>query len=323
MKQHRINSYLSIFTMLICSCYFYSCKSIESNTSVANEENLQTFYFKIPVTNPNIKNPEWEHVLTDIVQHYYDPNSVSGCMGYTSYSDSDSSTYAHEATHGLNSCIKNNYNNNNKTTTSSRCRITFKTEQGKPVPGCDTEHYCYYLLNGKVTCLKYPNMSRDKVAQFVPENLRNANSFSDRFSLYIASTQHGWDTPLYLIDEWVSYIHGAKESIDKLDHNKSVGDFVKLGEGAVEFLTYVTAVGMALDKYEPEYFKEEPKFMALFEFLAERIVLNQILTSKYDKIVDKETKEYFRTYQSNPNIRYWLATHCPSGCHELLHTDIR
>ena len=226
-------------------------------------------------------------VLDDVVQHYYDENSVSACMGYRNYSDSDSSTYAHEATHGLNACIKNKYSN-----------------QGQV--------YGFYLLNGNAIYVKYPSMSRTKIAGYVPQNLRKANSVSDRFSMYIASTQYGWDTPLYIFDEWTAYSNGAREAIDKVNKGKSTNGFVKLGEGALEFMVYATATGLAIEKNDPSYLQNEPKFLALYKHLA--TVLNKdIMSSSHNVVVDSEMKQYlerFKTDSSAEAMRTWIKKYC-------------
>ena len=296
MKHHRINSYVSILFLLIFSYYLYSCKSINSNTSAAYQSNIQNFWFEIPVTNPNVKEPGWGDVLTDVIQHYYDPSSVSACQAYTSYYAGDQPTYAHEATHGLNACIRNKY-----------------STQGQV--------YGFYLLNGKAIYLNAPSsVTKNMAGNYVPQNLRNVagNKRFDYITGAIFTEQvppmpDFWENvPLYIFDEWTAYSNGAREAISMLDHGRSVGNTVMLGSGALEFMVYATALGIAIEKKNPSYLQSEPKFIALYKHLA-TVLTHDIMTSKHNQVTDNSMRQYFKTFQTDSSaseLRSWIKRNC-------------
>ena len=250
---------------------------------------LASYLIDLPVVRET-KQAGWGDVLTDIVQHYYEHAKVpGGCGAYTTYASSDVDNFAHEATHGLNSCIKNKF------TTETKERV-----------------YGFYLLQGKAIYVKYPSVSRSRIAGFVPANLQKASSTSGRYSLYVVSTAAGWDTPLYMFDEWVAYSNGAREAINQLDNHRSMGNFVKLGEGALEFMVYVTATALAIESYDNSYFNKEPRFVALYKHLSE-VLMKDIMASKHNKVTDNDMRAYFKKFQTDNSaaqLRSWIKRYC-------------
>lgn len=244
---------------------------------------ISKYMIDLPVVR-NTKQSGWGDVLTDVIQHYLEPGSA--CLAYTSYHDGEQPTYAHEATHGLNACIGNKY-------------------------GSGSSVYGFYLLGGKGIYVKNPSMHRSKVASVVPSSLRNLDG-TNRYNTYITNNSVGSSSPLYIFDEWVAYANGSREAINMLDNGKSVGATVKLGAGVVEFAVYATAAGLALERNEESYLKQEPKFIALYKHVIS-IVAKDIITSKHQQVIDSETRSYwnkFKTDNSAQELRSWIKRNC-------------
>ena len=96
-------------------------------------------------------------------------------------------TWAHEATHGLNSNIRN--------------------KDIKP----GTTPNAFYLLDGKALLLEEPRgLLISQIANRIPTHLRGKI-----YKLYMIDQQRWWnDRPLYTYDEWVSYANGAATRTD-------------------------------------------------------------------------------------------------------------
>ena len=228
-------------------------------------------------------------VLQDVVGHYF---SGPGCLSYTNYYSSDPDTYSHEATHGLNACIRNNYNPNQ-------------------------EHLNgFYLLEGKAIVITEPRVKKSQVAGFVPKGLQSLD-LTKRFNTYIIGQSSFENDPLYIFDEWNAYINGALESIEQFKTKNYKTNSVLLGAGATEFMVYATSLGLAISKLDPSYFTQEPKFIPLYKHLVEKTVIRILQEgSSYSQVVDPSMVAYFnkfRTSAESEDLRNFIRTYMGTG----------
>lgn len=174
-------------------------------------------------------NAQWGAVLTDIEEH------LPASYGSTYY-DSDRVTHGHETTHGINSDLRNNYN-----------------DTGKRANG-------FYVLADRGVLVVEPNMRKSKIAAHVPASLRGP-----RFSLYITG-QTAWDDmPTYVFDEWVAYTNGSAVAVDLYEAGKWTYGWRDGVAGTLEFTIYALATAMAVEQHDPTYFASNRQF---HEFIA-------------------------------------------------------
>lgn len=141
------------------------------------------------------------------------------------YRDNDRITWAHEATHGIN----------------SRAR--------EALPPHYNAFYCFY---GKIFVAPEPHFSKQHVAQFIPQHLRH---LCESYDLYINEPKpppgyESWhNSPLHLIDEYTAYLNG-------LDVAQECGIRVSPDSDlrhAVEFALYSSAFLRCLEHYDRNY----------------------------------------------------------------------
>lgn len=115
------------------------------------------------------------------------------------YRDPDVVTWAHECTHSVN----------------SRIRQHFKVKNG------------YYLLRGKVFYLRHnPKFTLSDVADKIPNDERG-----EIFPLYMQQQTQYWDdTPLYILDECISYLNGTIVGIEKGNITRAKDSFWRCEE---------------------------------------------------------------------------------------------
>lgn len=141
------------------------------------------------------------------------------------YRDSDVGTWAHETTHGINSRLRQ-------------------------AVGSGIE--CYYCLDDKVWVLRRPRTTLSRVAAAVPANLRGS-----QFSLYFVQQLASWnDHPLYVMDEWTAYIHGAMTLHEYYGNSTSGPDGRSIPHdtnSAVQFIAYASAMLRVVEHDDPSY----------------------------------------------------------------------
>lgn len=138
--------------------------------------------------------PEWTNVPvrrsvgTGLGAVLADVDSRLPAKGLTSsatYRDNDPITWTHEATHGVNSLVRNTYAPNG------------------------SEYNAAYCLNGRAAVIREPRpVTLSEVARMVPAALRGQQTFN----LYLVQQRRYWnDCPLYMLDEWSAYTNGADQ----------------------------------------------------------------------------------------------------------------
>lgn len=102
-----------------------------------------------------------------------------------------------------------------------------------------------YLLGGRAIILTNPKVTIEQVARAVPRRDRGAI-----FSHYLVTQRRDWNSqPLYLLDEWTAYVHGA------IAH-----DQLGLGEERAETFAfawemerYCRTMTVVIEKLDPTY----------------------------------------------------------------------
>lgn len=173
--------------------------------------------------------PELGRVLSDIESHL--PKQYG-----SSYQDPDRITWGHETTHGINSHLRNHYNNT-----------------GKEANG-------FYCTENRAIVLPEPGIRKSSVGKYVPDSLKGS-----RYQMYIIGQTAFEHQPLYIFDEWTSYTNGADVGVNLVNEGKWKWGWRDAVAGAVEFTAYSFALGMALEKQDPKYLENNPNFK---EFLA-------------------------------------------------------
>lgn len=171
----------------------------------------------------------------------------------------DRENWVHEATHGLNSQIRN-----------------------QTPPGDNA----FYVLNGKAIILKEPRFRLSQIIPFVQVK-------GPVFQLYLGTQLQYWDdTPTYVLDEWVAYTNGAEYLIEVGDNNGHPC------EKALEFCFYATALIHAVDRYDPSY-PDKEKLHQFVSWQIERVFLIYERTPNKTANSQKFYEEFNRRLISN------------------------
>lgn len=188
----------------------------------------------------------------DVINHTIHYQRFNGVM-----------TDAHENTHDINNYFMNKFSKTYGGHWERRPRILIDGRYGwvdvwvsEDVYGDRKEHYGFYVGGGKAMVIREPRIRKSMAAEFIPANLRGF-----RFRTYVTGQREWDDRGLYLFDEGTAYVNGALAAMDYVKRGKSVekSDVVR---GPLEFAVYTTAVAMATEKYDPDYFKSYDQFKA-------------------------------------------------------------
>ncbi len=173
--------------LFFCTLYIFHKQPTTSSTDVV----------VTPIT-PVSTEIEWIHlppirtitsmgkVLSDVESHL-----PAGHI----YGDADRITHCHEATHGINSLIRQKF---------SRRGYLTSTNDGKPVFKSLDKINGFYVLEDRAIILQEPNVTLSQVAPHVPQSLRG-----DVYNLYLIQQAKSWSESLYILDEHSAYINGS------------------------------------------------------------------------------------------------------------------
>jgi hypothetical protein len=216
-----------------------------------------------------------DSVLSDVVSHIKGQPFRSGAK----------STQAHETAHGIHSELRNSYS----------------SSMSKKVNG-------FYVLQGRGVIVEEPKIRKSQVNYFVPENLR-----SYRWQTYFIG-QNAWDdTPTYIMDEWSAYVIGGKSCVDDYKKGTYKDGWTDGVSGCLDFSIYTLALCMAIEKNDPDYWKNNTQFksfvswqlrqacdtfvegrsMDMFKWDKQDLLLKELLTSKEAEPFRKMLKQEF------------------------------
>lgn len=182
-------------------------------------------------------------------------DTIRHCKTWRQMQDRSRTTTAHECTHGINSQLRN--------AAGTRYEIGWKMQASPsggepyrlpvPIPADIFGLYGesgerkngFYVLGGRGITLREPGIRKSDVAPAVPRELRG-----DRFGLYVVQSRDWDDSPLYIFDEKVSYLNGAKCALDMVARGENPGqsDHVR---SLTEFSVYGLAMLYAVESGAP------------------------------------------------------------------------
>lgn len=171
-------------------------------------------------------------------------------------------TNVHETAHGIHAYLRNSYGKKNG----------------------------FYTLQGRGVLVDEPRMRKRQVADFVPQSLR-----SYRFGTYITG-QTAWDdTPLYVYDEWTAYVLGGMTNVEDVQAGRYSGGWTDGVSGCLEFSIYAIATCMAIEKYDPEYWRSNTQFRNYTIFMLRQAhktfmmgrAMEQFKWEKQDKLLNE------------------------------------
>ncbi len=185
-------------------------------------------------TTNSSTDPKWGPSLTDILQRR---------PSWDKFNHEDLETLAHELSHGIHSDLR------------------LKRPSTPKLNG-------FYVLGGQGAIVLEPSFRKADVAALVPQSLRGS-----RYDHYLTG-QKGWDDqPLYLWDEWNSYVNGAAVAIERYSLGlqqypaNSANDRVY---AVLEFTIYALMVLHTAEQREPQYLTREPQAREFFAWNAQR-----------------------------------------------------
>ncbi|MDQ7826222.1 MAG: hypothetical protein RDV48_25690 [Candidatus Eremiobacteraeota bacterium] len=180
----------------------------------------------------DVTGSDWGSVLTDILQHIHksdpdmDPYDIKN-------------TWAHEATHGINACL-----------------TVYEDKSGQGRSG-------FYVGNDKAVFLDDPGLKKP-VGQYVPESLKGY-----RYDLYIKdlgkNPRFDEQQVFKIFDEWVAYTNGSAVSLELTKKGIYKDPPEDAAAAPLEFTAYSFAAAMAVEKENPEFFRNNRQFK---EFVA-------------------------------------------------------
>lgn len=202
------------------------------------------------------------------------------------------STNAHESTHMINSDIRN-----------SIPQIS---------DGFTNMINAFYIGNGKYVKCTEPPILKEDVISYVPPELR-----FNRYKLYIIGQREWNDRPLYILDEFVSYINGGKVSVENVLLNKNDTGWTDGVSGCLEFSIYTISLCMAIND-KSNYWKENAEFRSFISYLLDSACetynkgkdMEEFKWDKQDKLLEsfkdennKKMKDFMAEYSVGLN---WL-----------------
>ncbi len=221
-------------------------------------------WLEFPAQN-NKANSAWAPIMTDVIQHL--PLSYGN-----TYYDSDKITYTHETTHGINSHLRNNFND-----TGSRANG-------------------FYVPGNRAAIVVEPNMRKSDANAYVPQSLRGS-----RYSLYMAGSQAWDDTPLYIFDEWIAYINGGDAGVELVQQGLWSAGWRDGVAGQLEFTVYALALAMAARDRDPAYFESNVQFREFLAFNVKRSMSSFRVGAELSQFTWDTQDIYYETFKNDPS----------------------
>lgn len=179
---------------------------------------------------------------------------------------------------------------------------------GRPTDGHESTHMlnsqlrnqhgghvnAFYVMSGKAVILQEPRLRKREVIAFVPPSLRQY-----RFGTYVSGQQEWDDRPLYLVDEWTAYVNGCYVALDdkRAGRRAEPADWAS---GPLELGVYCVALGMAVEKYDPAYFRDS-QFKAFLRWHWKRA---KVAFDKGREVFPSQSQEVMlRNLQQSPDAQ--------------------
>ena len=191
-------------------------------------------------------------------------------------------TCGHETTHMINNDLRNNLQAGNKIN-------------------------AFYLPIGWAFATPEPNFRKSKVKEFVPSDLRGP-----RYSLYLEGSRDWDDRPLYVMDEWCSYINGAMVGIDDVKNNRYRDGWTDGVYGCLEFSVYGLALCMATEKYDNNYWNTNVEFKSFMNWNLKRAYNTYVAGKDFSQFKYDKQEDYLQRFQQSSSaqaMRNFANTH--------------
>lgn len=147
-------------------------------------------------------------------------DALNHCVKYNYYrTPGDQITSVHECTHGINSQIRQGRTNG------------------------------FYCLEDRGIHLEEPQGKKSDCIKFIPPDMRYG-----RYGLYVQGQKDWEGSPLYIFDEWIAYLNGARCMLYYADRGSHEGKNTDFLFGPVEFCTYGIATLLAHPRQDIEDF---------------------------------------------------------------------
>jgi|694.fasta_scaffold55069_6 hypothetical protein len=276
-----------IFVVLLCSINIYMVTSKQKKKNpVPNKEFFEdlkaipqiTPLPKIEIVPEFIQVPEYRprldnSILSDIKSH----------VKYQPVNSGARHTQAHEIAHFIHSDLRKAYYN-----------------PSMLVNG-------FYGLDGRGVLIEEPKFLKSKINEFVPQNLR-----SHRWQIYFQGKSDWNDQPLYILDELTCYVLGGKVCVEDYKKGVYTGGWVDGVSGCLDFSIYTVALCLAVEKHDPDYWKNNLQFKSFVTWQLKQacdtfIEGREIDVFKWDK-QDLLLKELLTSQEAEP-YRQMLKNH--------------
>lgn len=218
----------------------------------------------------------------DIIPNTIIYNQVLSYSKELPFGDTDGrSTNVHETVHSINNQLRNQY----------------KIELKKNINS-------FYVDDGKAIIIHNPNITMRDIIPHIPLIVRGY-----RYNLYFVKQLGNWnDVPTYPIDEWSAYIAGAECAVDDVSKGIVIpkSDYVS---GALEFSIYCTALSIAVNKNDPDYWNTHKQFKNLIQYFlikSEKIFFEGKDIFPSDK--QNDLLDHLRTHEDTKYIREFLIS---------------
>lgn len=158
-------------------------------------------------------------------------------------------TECHEETHGVNNEVRNAVSTG-PTTRRQLPPPTYAGDfaaltTGRFVDVTEARVNGFYVGLDRAIRIPEPSVRKSAAAYHIPKAFRGF-----RFGLYVTGSPDWDDRILYLLDEAVAYLNGARAAVE-LKEAGLYDEGSRVVDGAVEFLPYILAVCMAALKVGP------------------------------------------------------------------------
>lgn len=194
----------------------------------------------------------------------------ANCRNLSAYRDNDDIATVHEATHAINSQLRNSFG-------------------GRKVNA-------FYLLNGHALVLNEPPTTLEYVATNIPAPMRGTI-----FNIYLVEQKIHWnDSPLYILDELDAYINGSIYAIQSNNYARFQDSF----QFAEEMYGYSVCLLYAINNV-PQY--DNTELIKAIRFFGTRLtwtyhhgIKRGFISDRHDNfyiIIQKDRDlEYLRQY---------------------------
>ena len=210
-------------------------------------------------------------------------------FGSDVYRHAQTAIWAHEAAHGVNSRIRNQYGD-----------------------GTGTDNG-FYVLHGVGTIIKEPTPLRfTTIGRQCPRALRGRI-----YQLYMVEQARVWDKqPLNIVDEWTAYVNGSFQTLENIHKGRGAGDgkydaLMSLETG-VYTLVVARAIAMGLHDGTLTYDDNQFRYYVAWHWWRTRKLVER--AERAPTAMGGNPKGYIRTFQRSrdpavANLRDWTQVY--------------